>query len=285
MKLCDFDGMFDKKLATYIKNNTGKLSAEQLEDAIPALYSKFGDTVIKSLGVSPRGYYAAMSDEELVKQLCAHVREGVPVSAFLARETEGRPACRKALIKLLKSADGKLTRQIADVLGSNKEAVPAYMGLLADLSDEDDDDLIEKLTDFIKEHADCVKEEALKNYSEGKRRDIMLEILSCVAVHDDRIFDILIKEFRGGGDVCMFAAYLASYGDERALPYLLDKIDEDVPYVEFQQLKYAIETLGGDYSKERDFSGDVGYELIKSHSGGAEDIFSVFENATQEKKQ
>ena len=44
MKLVDFDGMFDKKLSAFVKKNAGKFTAEQLEDMIPSLYSKFGDT-------------------------------------------------------------------------------------------------------------------------------------------------------------------------------------------------------------------------------------------------
>lgn len=279
MKLCDFDGMFDKKLSAYIQKNSGKFSAEQLEDAIPALYSKFGDTVIKSLGTSPRGYYAAMTDAELVKCLCAHVKGGVPVSAFLARELEGRPACRAELITLLPSADGRLARQIVSVIGSDKAAIPAYMSLLTACG-EDDDDLKEQLADFIKENADEAKEEALKNYAEGIEKPLMLEILSCVKSHDDRVFDMLISEFRGSGDKQMLAGYLAAYGDERALPYLYDAIDGDIPYIEFQELKYAIEALGGEYANERDFSGDKAYELIHAHNS-ADDIFAVFNKSAE----
>ena len=190
MKLVDFDGMFDKKLSAFVKKNAGKFTAEQLEDMIPSLYSKFGDTAISSLGASPRGYYAAMGDEELVKCLCAHEKNGVPVSAFLARELEGRPACRAALIAMLPSADGRLARRIVAVLGGVSEAIPAYMSLLTACG-EDDDDLKESLADFIKENADLVKEQAIANYRADTERPLMLEELSWVKVHDDRIFDIL----------------------------------------------------------------------------------------------
>jgi hypothetical protein len=72
----------------------------------------------------------------------------------------------------------------------------------------------------------------------------------------------------------MHSSYLAAYGDERALTYLLDKIDEDgITYVEYQELKFAIEALGGTYDKERDFSGDPYYEMVKSHGAKGIDIF------------
>ena len=99
---------------------------------------------------------------------------------------------------------------------------------------------------------------------------------------DERVFEILLNEFRGGEDVPMCAGYLASYGDERALPYLMDKIDEEgISYIEFQELKYAIEALGGEYTKQRDFSGDEYYELIRSHSVSSADIFSAFEGGAE----
>ena len=58
----------------------------------------------------------------------------------------------------------------------------------------------------------------------------------------------------------MRASYLASYGDVRALPVLLERIEgEDIGFLEFRELKYAIEALGGEYSEERDFSNDPEY--------------------------
>ena len=63
MKPIDFDGLFDKKLAKYIRENAGKFTEKQWEDKIPVLYQKFGDTYLKSIDASPRGYYQRMSDQ------------------------------------------------------------------------------------------------------------------------------------------------------------------------------------------------------------------------------
>ena len=65
----------------------------------------------------------------------------------------------------------------------------------------------------------------------------------------------------------MNASYLAAYGDERALPVLLERIDgEDINYLEFRELKYAIEALGGEYTRERDFSEDEYYRELLAQS-------------------
>ena len=95
----------------------------------------------------------------------------------------------------------------------------------------------------------------------------MLEILSRCKQRDDRVFDILMNAFRTGDEVPMHASYLAAYGDERALPVLLDYIDrDDINFLEFRELKYAIEALGGEYTKPRDFTNDPYYQEILEQS-------------------
>ena len=96
----------------------------------------------------------------------------------------------------------------------------------------------------------------------------MLEILSRVRARDEKVFEILMREFKESGEnLPMRASYLAAYGDERALPVLLDTIDrDDINYLEFQELKYAIEALGGEYTTPRDFSDDAYYQEVRRQS-------------------
>ena len=279
MKLYDFDGMFDKRLSEYISKNVGKYKEEEWEDMIPEMYAKFGNTVLKSLGTSPNGYYAAMSPEELVKCLRAHVKNGVPVSEFLCKAIEARPGCEGMLLPLLENGEEGLNQYVVNILGSSPAAIPVYMRMI---EREEDEDFKNQCVDFIKENADLVKEQALEDYKNGVEKPLMLEILSKVKERDGRVYDMLLAEFLSGEDVPMHAGYLASYGDERALPYLLEKIDEEgISYIEYQELKYAIEALGGEYTKQRDFSGDEYYDLIHSHSVSSADIFSAFEEGAE----
>lgn len=269
MKLYDFDGMFDEKLSEYVKKNADKHREKEWEDIIPRMYARFGDTVIKSLGKSPNQYYAEMDDSQLVAQLRAHLKQGVAVSEFLCNAIEGRKI-ENLLIPLLSGTDDEIAYAL-NLLGACREALPEYMRLLTTSGSED---VRNTCVDYVKEFADDVKDDALAYYKKGVQREYMLEILSRCVVRDDEIFDILIKEFRTGDDVPMHASYLASYGDERALGYLLDKIDEEgISFIEYQELKYAIESLGGSYEKERDFSSDPYYQLVKTHSAKEVDIF------------
>lgn len=263
-KLIDFDELFDRKLAQYMEEHAGEYTEKQWEDLIPRLYRNFGDTLIKSVGTTPKGYYAEMADEELVDTLKAHHKEGVSVSDFLCRELESR-GCPDALLALMQEAEGELLTLTINLAGSSKKALPVYLDILLKTEDEE---LKDTVTEYLKGNADAVKERVLALYREGVEREYMLEILSRCKQKDDEVFEILLNEFRTApDDIPMHASYLASYGDERALPVLLDYIDRDeTNYLEYQELKYAIEALGGEYNKVRDFSDDPYFQEIAAQS-------------------
>ncbi|MDE7083051.1 MAG: hypothetical protein K2O89_05040 [Clostridia bacterium] len=260
MKLYDFDGMFDEKLSEYIAKNSSKYKEEEWEDIIPELYRKFGDTPIKSLGKTPREYYGEMSGGELIKCLKLHLKNGVPVSEFLCSAIEEKKLTDELLPLLDGTADE--VEYAMNLLGADPAVTDKYLKMLVE---SDDEDMKNRCVDFIKENADLVLDAVKENYKSGVEREYMLEIMSRITRKDDGVFDILVKEFRTDPDeVPMHASYLAAYGDERALKYLLDKIDEEgISFVEYQELKFAIEALGGEYTKERDFSSDPYYKLIK----------------------
>lgn len=271
MKLYDFDGMFEEKLADYIKRNPRGYTEKQWEDVIPAMYAKFGDTVVKSIGKTPNQFYAEQSDGQLIESLVSHLKKGVPVSEYLCNAIENRHI-EELLIPLLQGSEDEISYAL-NLIGASQKALPAYMRLLCE---SDNEDIRNTCVDNVKEFADDVKEEALANYSKGIQPEYMLEILSRCKQRDDRVYDLLIKAFRTADDqtLAMRASYLAAYGDERALPYLLERIEEDgITYADFQDLKFAIEALGGTYDKERDFSSDPYYDLIKSHGALNIDIF------------
>lgn len=271
MKLYDFDGMFDEKLNAYIQKNAGKYKENEWEDIIPKLYREFGDTFIKSVGDTPNGFYAKFSDEELVRALRTHLKQGVPVSEFLCSAIEGRGAA-ELLIPLLDGSESEREYAV-NLIGSDEKAIKKYMQML--ISPDCGEELKNTLSDLIKEKADLVIDEAVENYEKGVEREFMLEIMSRTVVPSDKIFDILIKEFRGDPEnIAMHASYLAAYGDERALEYLLDKIDEEgISFIDYKELLLAIEALGGTYDKPRDFSSDPYYQMFKAKEVTPADLF------------
>ena len=172
---------------------------------------------------------------------------------------------RSELAALLQEGDERILTLAVNLAGADKKAFGAYFAILTGKFDRE---IKDAAVDQLKADADSAKERALEYYAQGVQKELMLEILSRCAVRDERVFEILLKEFRlAEEELPMRASYLAAYGDERALPVLLEAIESDaINFLEFQELKYAIEALGGEYTRERDFSEDAYYKEIAEQS-------------------
>lgn len=264
MKLIDFDGLFDEKLTQFMEENKDKYTERQWEDIIPKLYKKFGDTFVGKVKCTPKEYYAKMSDSELVECLCAHIEQDIPAPEFLCAETEKRNLA-EALLPMLNSENIEAVIYAVNLLGDNPVAFDAYFTMLVE--NRADEEVRSDIADILRLHADELKEKVLASYEKDELGDVALEILSRVKVRDERVFQTLKSAFLSGEQTPMRAGYLAAYGDERALPMLMDKIEQmDIGFVEFQELKYAIEALGGEYSKPRDFTADKDYIAVEAAS-------------------
>ena len=262
MKLIDFDGLFDEKLAQYMSENKEKHTEKQWETVIPKLYKKFGDTRIAKLGCTPKEYYARMSDSELVATLTAHLETDIPVPEFLCNEIETRGQAQ-TLLPLLKSEDTQTVSYAINLIGDDESAFEEYFAILEE--NRLDEEIRSDVTDILRLHADEVLAKAIAIYRSGKAQVYMLEILSRVKNRTDEVYDLLMTAFKTAEDTSVYAGYLASYGDERALGELLRRIeDRSIGFVEFQELKYAIEALGGEYDEPRDFSEDKDYLAIEA---------------------
>ena len=264
MKLIDFDGLFDEKLTQYMTENKNKHTEKQWEDVIPKLYKKFGDTRIAKIGCTPKEYYARMTDSELVETLSAHLREDVPVPDFLCNEIEARGAV-ETMLPLLSEEDTQTVSYAVTLIGDDARAFDAYFDIL--IENRLDEEIRSDLADILRMHADEIKEKALQVYKNGQAKTYMLEILSRLKARDEEVYTLLLTAFQNSDDSSVYAGYLASYGDERALPVLLRRIeDRSIGFVEFQELKYAIEALGGEYNEPRDFTTDKDYLAIEAAS-------------------
>ena len=261
MKLIDFDGMFDEKLTQYMEENKNKYTEKEWEDVIPRLYKKFGDTYVAKVKCTPKEYYAKMSDTELVETLRAHLQTDVPISEFLCAETERRDVVETLLSMLFDDTQSAV--YALNLIGDDARAYDAYFTLLE--KETTDEDLKNDVIEIFKYHADAVKERVLNAYEKKIAPEAMLEILSRVKERDERVFAILLSAFQEDENLAMRASFLAAYGDERALPVLLKRIeDETLGFVQFQELKYAIEALGGEYNEPRDFTGDSEYLAVEA---------------------
>ena len=276
MKLIDFDEKFNKKVAEMLEKHAGEHTEEEWEDAIAKAYEKFGDTYMGAIGMTPRQYFEKMTDSGLVETLKEYILQDVPVPDILCGELEKRGAS-ESLLALLHETDEELVHYALNLIGSDSRALPRYAEMLSE--EEYDEHIKDALADLLKESADEAKERILP-LVKTESKPYALEILSRCKQKDDRVFEALLSAFRTGEEeeVPLYAGYLAAYGDERALPALQEHIArEDIDFVTFQELKFAIEALGGEYTAQRDFSEDESYKKIMA-AGAGTDIFGSKKN-------
>lgn len=257
--LFDFDGLFDKKIAELIRVNKQGYTEAQWEDRIPKLYQKFGDTEIPALHTTPRGYYRAMDAASLVETLAEHVEKSVPVPDFLLQALAEKN-CIDELLAHIKEKPA-LMEYAVPLLDADPRVYPVCFELL--VSDGVSEAVKEHSFEICSAHADAVKKLALEAYYNGVQPLLMLELLSQVKERDAILYEVLADEFlQHPEDVATYSKLLVNYGDARAIELLMQKIEEDIPYSDFMELKYAIEALGGEYRKSRDFTGDPSYQRI-----------------------
>lgn len=275
LKLIDFDGIFDKKIAEYIDKNPSRHTEDEWSDVIADLYQKFGDAEIRAIGTTPNKYYSGATDKELVELLKEHLKSDVPPSDFLVKEMEKRGATDD-IMALFDGKDEELLSYAIAVCGSDERAYDKYLDIISD--DSLSEDIRDQVSDMIKENADPAKDRLIKMAEENVAKDYALDLMAHVKERDERIYQKLLNEFLSNTDaIPKYAHLLSSYGDERYLPYLDEEIRrEDISYIDFLELKYAIEKLGGEYNEERDFSSDPYY--IQIH-GANSDVGENFAKA------
>ncbi len=273
IKIIDIDALFDKYIEKYVYENIGKIKPDEIEDKIADLYKDFGDKPLDELGGrTPNTFYREYASKELLDCLKEHVEKEVAVSDFLLEAIIASEDGEKTLVGALDYEEcEEMVAYIMNMLSDMGAKVPVekYLGFaLWDYPDS----IGELATEILCNAAEEAKEAVLAAYKDAAedKKPRLTEILSNVK-GDDRVFDILVAEFAKNTDnIPLYASYLAKYGDERALPFLMTAIEgEKISYADFEELRFAIEALGGKYDKERDFSQDKTYKKIK---GGKNNI-------------
>lgn len=273
MELIDFDGLFNKIMEREIRKHAGEKTEEEWENAVAEMYARFGRTPLSGLGKSPAQYFRDMTDAELAAALRQYVHAGVSVPDFLCTAMEERTPS-PAFLSLFGDGNAEVVQYALTVFGWREESVPCLCALLAD--GNADSDLKDSAAEQLAPFADRVTDEML-SLCGGADEPYALQVLSRTKKRDDRVFAALRDAFLSADSdsIPLYAGYLAAYGDDRALPFLSEEIrKEETGFVAYEELRCAIESLGGTCDVERDFSGDEAYQKIMEATKGT-DIFGT----------
>ncbi|MCQ2409597.1 MAG: hypothetical protein MJ068_03545 [Clostridia bacterium] len=119
--------------------------------------------------------------------------------------------------------------------------------------------------EYLMEDCDEIVDDMLKKSyeTEGDTAKMLMEVLSKYPGRKD-IFMQLVSFLYRGDDVALFAGLIGAYEDEQGITVLKAFCEDYEPnYYEYQEIKAAIERLGGDFELRQDFSDDPLYRYLK----------------------
>lgn len=270
MRLINFDKKFADYTSQWMKENEGNYrDFEAMEQDMPNVYLAFLNTPAPWLdGITPGAYFTQFDDcKELVDWMAAYTTKNIPVPAqLLDRILEVGIPCEKRLVALLKDDLAPLEAKMTAIglLREMESTLPKamYISWNKDRKEKDElsDNALESLHQMGKEVA-AQMTEVIGNATRAGQ-EAMLDVLSNFP-GNEKVFQIALRLFKEeAGKRALFAGYLGKLGDERALPVLLEAaMDEKLPYLDYIEVRNAIERLGGE-APEREYDRDDGYEMM-----------------------
>ena len=273
MRCINFDKEFQRYLADWMKAHAKEYkNYDAMEDAMPQVYEQFLDTPVNWLaGAKPGEYFLQYENpRQLVNWMEDYLKQRIPVPDMLMnRISELGAASEEALMALLEKerAPREAVMAAVTLLREIESEAPLarYVGWQAvrgEAEDELADNALESLAS-MGESAVAAMRAALPGATPAGQ-EALLTLLSKFP-GDEQVFSTALALFKARRDrVAVLADCLAKLGDERALPELKAlAASEETPYLDYIELRSAIEALGGD-APEREFDEkDPAYEAMR----------------------
>lgn len=273
MQIINFDRHFEAYLAAWIQAHadTYKNNVDRMEEKMPEVYMRWLNTPADWLdGHAPGTYFAQYDDAQaLVAWLRAYVQQRTPVpDQLLERITDLGGSAQAHLMALLdESTPMELQLMAISLLGEmdSREPLPLYVRRIARRAAQDEfSDMATEALGAMGAHAVAPILAAIDEATDAGRESF-LDIL-CNFPGDERIYALARDMFlTHPGRRALFASFLGKLGDARAIPVLQEAMaDPALSYLDYIELRNALEALGGDAPAERAFDGDPFYESLRS---------------------
>ncbi|MDO5021719.1 MAG: hypothetical protein Q4E07_00060 [Eubacteriales bacterium] len=273
MKLIDFDKHFADFWVEYLHSHMDDYEyLDQFENDMGHIYEVFLETPADWIdNKKPCEYFDSFSNpEELVKTISDYIREDIPLpEMLLSRIASLEKATEEQLLKLLSSDHSMHERMVAVTLlreiGSDKPLKTYIDWIVKGEARELIDNALESLEQF----AESLESELLtalpKAQDDGKQA--LLSLLSRIG-QSEEVYSALLDLFeRLPKHRAELSSYIGRLGDDRALPVLMDAAaDENTGYLDYIEIRNAIEELGGEAPKRSFDESDPAYSIFKDEA-------------------
>lgn len=272
MKCIDFDKAFSRFAMKWFKDHAKDYkNYDAMEAAMPDVYAIFLDTPADFLAnEKPGEYFESWDDAKiLIDWMEDYFKQHVPVPDMLLNRIVklGEPAEKRLVAMLKKERTPQEARMTAvSLLQELVSTEPMDMYIEWQKNRAVDDELCDAAAESLVQMGMAAIEPMLKALDEANDAgcEALCGVLSYYPDPTGRVLKELIRLIRQPeANVALLASYMGRLGDENALETLIDlALDSDQTYLNYIELRSAIEMLGGD-APERDFDEqDPEYEAL-----------------------
>ena len=269
-KCIDFDTRFADYTSKWMTEHGKEYrNFDAMEADMPRVYMTFLNTPARWLdGVTPGAYFSQFEDaKDLVDWMSDYVRQGVPVPDLLLDQIQavGKP-CEKRLVALLKDEEAPEEAKMTAIglLREMESTQPKMLYIEWQLQRAQKDEMCDNAMESLQAMGSVVVQPLLEALPRANQagQEAMLDVLANYP-GNEQVFQLALRLFHENESRrALFASYLGKLGDDRALPALIAAAQDDrTGYVDFIELRNAIEMLGG-VAPEREFDSDPDYEAL-----------------------
>ena len=274
MKIIDFDLKFFEYARKWVAKHPN-LTEQQVEDSYNIIMGEWINKEADWLdGRTPANYFDQFeSAEELIALLRGYSAKGVnlPEPLYTRIVNVGDAVAPELLAILRDDRAGEALR--AECLGLLRdigaEIADDYLVELV-CTAEESNELSEFAADVLSGRDAQLASELLDRYEGASDYAQMLILDICVNFPgDERILNHLLHKLKNDPERrALYASCLGKLGDPRAIEDLQAMLDSfDLGYIDYIELRDAVEALGGDAGEERSFYGDPDFEALRQLDG------------------
>ena len=271
MKIYDFDEKFYDYARTWVALHPG-LTEQQIEDSYNEMMRGWLNAPAKWLdGVKPVEYFDRYSDpKDLIKLLGEYDKRdfGLPEPLYARVVAVGEP-CVEPLMRVAAdwtNSDSLRGTAIALLKDIGSDAPRQLFVELVCRCKGEDDEPGNLASEALMAGDSSVVEPLLERYAKAPEyaQGLILEI--CAGFPgDERVYEYLVDKLNNRPEERgLYAALLGKLGDARAIEALKPFLTaQDIGYLDYIEVRDAIEELGGDPGEDRDFYGDPDFEAMR----------------------
>ncbi|MDR1569114.1 MAG: hypothetical protein LBS72_01330 [Oscillospiraceae bacterium] len=273
----DFDEAFQKFAHAWMRENSAKYGGDmdKLEARLQDVYLRWLNRPARWLdGQKPSEYFLKYNDpNKLIEWLREYDVQHVRVPDLLLERIPALPNAEDALMRALEEVSTPYTVRlmIVSMLREIESAKPMalYIEWIAKRISPRDE-----LADMAAESLEAIGAIVMEPIftalprSNPAGQETFLDVLTMLPF-DERTYELAVNMFETRTErTALYASYLGKLGDPRALLYLEKAVNErNLNYLDFIEVRNAIEELGGDAPSASDFAGDPFYEMMRAMEG------------------